>query len=252
MMQQVRAQEMRISRPQQEATWLMLYAVFLVMAAGGTGMLILWKPAAILGAVYFTQSYWYVVLFKLVLMLGLPWTWFAASGYSFRDLQPKWRLTAKSGAWVVVAFAAGYFLNASYIGQIHAAIQGGLYTDVGLRVGVGLLVPLISAGLPEEFYFRGLLQTRLEMVGGRVFAILTSVTLFTAWHLPSRYLLAKGTEGVAGNFWSVALNTGAPVFLVGLIFAPLYDRYRSLIPVIALHWGIDTLPHMASFFGINH
>ncbi len=74
--------------------------------------------------------------------------------------------------------------------------------------------------------------------------------LFTAWHLPTRFLLANGAEGRAGDIGSILLQTALPVFLVGLIFNLLWDRHRRLIPLIALHWGIDLLPATASFFGI--
>ena len=43
-----------------------------------------------------------------------------------------------------------------------------------------------------------------------------------------------------------------PVFIVGLIFALLWDRYRSLPPLIAAHWGVDVLPAIISFLGIDY
>ena len=79
-----------------------------------------------------------------------------------------------------------------------------------------------------------------------------SALLFAAWHIPSRYLLANGSEGHAGNLGSVLWNTGAPVFLVGVVLGLLWDRHRRLLPLIALHWGIDTLPLAGGMIGILH
>jgi membrane protease YdiL (CAAX protease family) len=108
------------------------------------------------------------------------------------------------------------------------------------------------AAIPEEFVFRGILQTRLERVIGRIPAITISVVLFTAWHLPTRYLLSQRIEGKGGELVSVLTGTGIPVLIFGLIFGLLWDRHRNLLTLIALHWGVDTLPVMTSLFGVQH
>jgi membrane protease YdiL (CAAX protease family) len=107
------------------------------------------------------------------------------------------------------------------------------------------------AGLPEEFFFRGVLQTRLERIWGRLPAILVTTLLFTAWHLPTRFLLAHGAEGQAGNFASILMGTGIPVAVVGLIISWMWDRNRNLLLLIALHTGIDTLPVLSSLLKIQ-
>ena len=66
-------------------------------------------------------------------------------------------------------------------------------------------------------------------------AITGAALRFTAWHIPSRYFLASGGEGHAGDLGSVVINTALPVLLMGLIFGVLWDRYRRLLPLIALH-----------------
>ena len=76
--------------------------------------------------------------------------------------------------------------------------------------------------------------------------LVASVALFVAWHLPTRFLLAHGVEGEAGDLGSVLLGTGVPVGIVGLIFALGWDRHRNLPALIALHGGIDSIPIVAS------
>jgi|SRR5450759_4057077 len=112
-------------------------------------------------------------------------------------------------------------------------------------------MPLFTAALPEEIVYRGLLQTRLEATTPAPIAILVSAVLFTAWHLPSRYLLASGVEGRGGDLSSVVLGTGVPAFIVGLVFGVLWYRYRRLMPLITAHWGIDLLPGLSSLLGIH-
>lgn len=105
---------------------------------------------------------------------------------------------------------------------------------------------MFTAALPEELVYRWALQTRIERIWGRLAAILLAAVLFTAWHLPTRYLLASGAEGRAGDLASVLRGTGLPVLVVGLSFGWAWDRWRNLPALVALHWGIDTLPSVAS------
>jgi membrane protease YdiL (CAAX protease family) len=111
-------------------------------------------------------------------------------------------------------------------------------------------MPLFTAALPEELFFRGYLQTRLEKKWNRISAALVATLLFTAWHLPSRYLLSTGVEGQAGDWVNVILNTGAPVFIIGFIFALHWSRYRNIILLILTHWAVDVLPALSSYFKI--
>jgi membrane protease YdiL (CAAX protease family) len=46
-----------------------------------------------------------------------------------------------------------------------------------------------------------------------------------------------------------AIGSGIRVFVLGLIFAFFWDRYRSLLPLVAAHWGVDVLPSVVSFVG---
>jgi len=103
-----------------------------------------------------------------------------------------------------------------------------------------------ASAFPPPNSTAGLLQTRLEVVWGRVAAILVSVALFVAWHLPTRFLLAHGVEGEAGNLGSVLLGTGIPVGIVVLILALAWDRRRNPPALIAIHGAIDTIPIVAS------
>lgn len=140
------------------------------------------------------------------------------------------------------------------LGHVHAIQQAVARQDgaMVLLVGAATVVPLLCAALPEEIVFRGLLQTRLEAVLGRVPALVLASLLFTLWHLPTRYLLSSGVEGTAGDLGSVLLGTGLPVFLVGLIFGWAWDRWRSLPHLVLAHWAVDLLPSISSFLGVMH
>jgi membrane protease YdiL (CAAX protease family) len=250
--QRVPVQRIRIVRPGHETRVLLAYALFYILLSWLTGLEIRRHPMPMLGASYFTHDVQYALLFKFAGMMVIPAIWFLRSGYTPRDLLPEWRLTFRSGLSILLSFAvAALFVNRAYIPGIRAAIDGSGAGDLAGRVLLGIAVPLFAAGIPEEFVYRGLLQTRLERTAGRWTALLVTAALFTAWHLPTRLLLARGAEGTAGHPATVMMNTALPVFLVALFLGWLWDRYRSLLPLIALHWGIDLLPSLSAMLGIS-
>ena len=185
----------------------------------------------------------------LLALLLLPCVLAWRQGYRPRDLLPGWRLGSRSALTLAVVAALGLVLNLRHVGGIRQALDGGGLALVPTLI-LAALVPLLGAALPEEFVFRALLHSRLEAVAGRVLAWLVAALLFTAWHLPTRYLLAGGVEGQAGDLGSVLLGTGLPVFIVGLVFGWAWDRWRSLPHLVLAHWSIDLLPSISSFLGI--
>jgi membrane protease YdiL (CAAX protease family) len=90
-----------------------------------------------------------------------------------------------------------------------------------LTPAVVFAVPMIAA-VTEEVYFRGLLQPRIGMIA--------SSALFGLVH--------------AG--YGTALQIVAP-FLLGLLFAYLYQRTRSLWAPIAAHFSFDFVQFLALY-----
>ena len=252
--QRVPVCELLIKKPKREATTALVYAVLFVLASCLTGSLIRCKPIPLLGSASFIYDFWYAIVFKILLLLTIPLIWYFRQGYTLRDLMPGWKWSPRSVVALILAFGAGLSLNLLQ-GRLDLVIEGAANFSPGeraVRLAAGVILPFLIAGFPEEFVYRGILQTRIERVGGRAAAIAISVFLFTAWHIPTRYLLAQGVEGSAGDLSSVILGTGVPVFIVGSVFALLWDRYRSLPPLIAAHWGVDVLPAIISFLGIDY
>ncbi len=240
----------RIDRSRFERNLLLGYALFYIFAAWCTARLSLAFPAPLLGAASLTHQIWYVFGFKIFGLLLVPAIALRKLRYRFRDIagpDPWGRSTLFAAAF---AYALGLSINLGHVSHIQAAMASDALDLVPVRLGLGIVLPLLYAGIPEEVFFRALLQTRLEASSGRVVAILVSNTLFTAWHIPTRYLLSSGVEGTAGDFASVLLGTGLPVFIAGLVFSLLWDRYRKLVPLIAAHWGVDTLPAISSLMGV--
>src|SRR5205085_2551007 len=112
----------------------------------------------------------------------------------------------RSALVLVVCAALGLFINAGRFGELRDAWRQHPAPEAFARATLGVAIAYLQAGIPEELVYRGLFQTRLEASWGRAPAILVSVALFVAWHLPTRFLLAHGVEGEAGNLGSVLLG----------------------------------------------
>lgn len=249
--QRVPAQEIPYKNLKKESWILMGYTIFYFTLAMGIGKLILHSPLPILEAKDFIQDFWYAVIFKFTFLLIIPTVLlFQIWKYKIQDLLlgliPNTGMLIKGA--LLVAF--GFFLNTRHIPRIAEAFPN--FEDAEIRLVIGILLPLMIAGLPEELFFRGILQTRLEKLWNTPFAIIVSSLLFTAWHLPSRFFLANGVEGQAGDLFSVLIGTGLPVFMISCFFGWHWSRYRNLPLLILVHWAIDTLPSLSSFFGVSN
>jgi CAAX protease family protein len=249
--QRVPVRALRIDDPTSEArTWLG-FAIGYFFVSILIGWVIGNWPHPFLGAASLTQDAAYIFVFKLLLLLAVPLAMYRRMGYRIADLSAWWRPTVRSLLIVGGSYAAGFLINASHIRLISEARSSLSGLEFAGRVGIGIVLPFLMAGFPEELVYRGLLQTRLEAVRSRATAILATALLFTAWHIPPRYFASHGVEGQAGDLTSVLIGTGAPVFIVALIFGLVWDRYRSFWPLVACHTGIDTLPIISSMLGID-
>ncbi|KIV55861.1 CPBP family intramembrane glutamic endopeptidase [Aneurinibacillus migulanus] len=226
-----------------------IYSLLYIFIVAIFSVAIMHFPMPILGARNFTEDVWYVVFIKIIFLLFIPLFIYSKLGHKISYI-----FKIKSNWKTCTAMASCYFfgilLNSSYLAEINRAIaNGGII--IWIKFTVGLLLPLVQAAVPEEIFYRYILQTRLEKVFGSIFGIFLSSLLFASFHFPSRYLLASGVEGSAGDIYSILTGTILPVFVIGIILGCLWRRFRSIWILIALHYGIDTLPSIASLLQID-
>ena len=248
--QRVRADEIAISDLPLELAAALGYAVAFIALSAVIPGLIERYPLRLWGASDYLQDFWYAIVFKVGFLLAVPLLFFVRRGYRLRDALLGWRPLPSSVLVVMAAFAGGALLNSDRADGIGRALDVMPAAEGLGRVAVGALLALLMAGLPEELFYRCILQTRLEKAAGRVAAIAVTALLFTAWHIPPRLALADGVEGRAGDLASVLLGTGVPVLLVALVLGLAWDRWRNLPALVAVHWGIDLLPIVSSLLQI--
>ncbi len=236
-----------------ETRTLLVYAIGYVGAACLTGAAIERYPLPLWGASDFLQDFWYAIVFKIGLLLVVPLWLLRRWGYRLGALRYGWRPSPRALVTCAALFALGFAINlgGDRTRELARTLASGPSGEVAARGLIGIVLAFLQAGIPEEVFFRGMLQTRLEARAGRVVAIAVTLVLFVAWHLPTRYLLANGVEGQAGDFGSVLLGTGIPVAIVGLVLGLAWDRWRNLPALVALHAGIDTLPIVSSMLRVH-
>ena len=109
---------------------------------------------------------------------------------------------------------------------------------------LSVVLMLFTAGTTEEFFFRGVLQTRLQMrLRSNIAAIAVTSVLFGLYHLPYAYLNPRWpSHGNWPEALGAAFGQGVPM---GLILGFIYARTKNNLVACALvHALINSFPAM--------
>jgi len=109
-------------------------------------------------------------------------------------------------------------------------------------IALGFL--LVATGFTEEFFFRGVLQTRLEaLVRSKIVAVIMTSVLFGLYHVPYAYLNPHWpSHGDFPSALRMAMVDGA---LGGIVLGVIYLRSRhNLLACVIVHAMIDVFPAM--------
>jgi membrane protease YdiL (CAAX protease family) len=109
---------------------------------------------------------------------------------------------------------------------------------------------ILDAGLIEEFFFRGLLQSRLSLflksgVGG----VVCTAIIFGLVHAPGLFLRGAAGEGMEEQmpflFW--VAYTVVYMSVAGIFLGIVYNKTKNLCLVIVIHAMFDLLPNLPEF-----
>lgn len=110
---------------------------------------------------------------------------------------------------------------------------------IGAGAGVGLFVYMVVFNsLAEELYWRGFVHGRLRERSGPRTTLLLATAFFTSYHVYTIHVLAARPT-------TTALGA-AGVFLGGLVWALMRERYESVVPAALAHVGA-TAGYMTAF-----
>lgn len=113
-----------------------------------------------------------------------------------------------------------------------------------------LLLMFLTAGFTEEFFFRGVLQTRLAaLFRSRFWAVIAASIMFGIYHLPYAYLNPNWpSHGDWAKAFSAALGQGIPA---GLILGTLYALTKNNLLACALVHALINTPWAMTMIRFN-
>ena len=203
----------------------------------------------------------FVIVFarKLIVFVAIPFLLFRfIFGYRLRDYGVQFAgLRALGGNHFLVVFvlSAAILLFQFFLGGGAAPIRHGEFNAAQLAIGLPLcfLWLFLEAGLVEEFFFRGLLQTRLAVwFKSEVTGVALMALVFGLAHAPGFILRRAGlAEAIGENPTSADAIAYAIVVLSvgGIFFGIVWARTRNLYAVMVIHAATDLLPNLKEFVG---
>ena len=183
--------------------------------------------------------------------------------FNLRDfgliVKPKELFTMKN-AIILFTMASLILLFQFFFGNGAKPIREGLITTRQLVFGLPLLFfwLVFEVGLVEEFFFRGLVQSRLTVITkSETGGIILSGLSFALAHAPGFYLRGGGTLDNLGQHPSIFISLGYSIIVLsvlGFFLSIIWSRTKNLWLVMAIHAFGDLLPNLADFvktWGIN-
>lgn len=140
-----------------------------------------------------------------------------------------------------------------FLGNGAGPIRNGLISDKQLFIGLPLLYSwlVLEVGLVEEFFFRGLIQSRLAIITkSELGGVFLSGLFFGLAHAPGIYLRGSGTLDNLGVSPGLFASVGYSILVLsvaGFFLSTIWSRTKNLWLVIAIHAFIDLLPGLTEF-----
>lgn len=202
-------------------------------------------------------KFFFTLAKKLFVFVAIPFTIFRfCFGYRLRDFGIQQRgLRALCGGHLPVVLAVGgAFLAFQYfVSGGGAAFRREHFTVFQLLLGLPLCFMwlLLEAGLVEEFFFRGLIQSQLAAAfKSEVSGIVLMSLIFGLAHAPGFIFRHAGElEGLGPN--PSALDAIAYSIVVvavsGITLGVIWARTKNLFALMLVHAAGDLLPNFGSF-----
>lgn len=244
----------------EETSWLEPYALAFLLAA--IVAYLIYGPEYVAGfvetrapnseiALLIGQAAGKLAVFVLLPILLMSWI-IRHPMSSFGWHSPSRRMVGARHLLLFFVIGVGLSVFQYFLGADSESIREGAFTReqmfVGMPITFGWLV--ISAGLVEEFFFRGVLQSRLAMLLRNEWSAMFIASLaFALVHVPG--IVLRGNE--AGD---PALMTVSAILLLSatsITFGFIWMRTRNLLILILLHAAGDLLPSyvaLSEIFGL--
>jgi membrane protease YdiL (CAAX protease family) len=194
---------------------------------------------------------------KLVVFVTIPFLMFRFGfGYRARDFGVQLeglRVLRGSHLAVVLVVGAAFLCFQYFFSGGGAAFRREHFTAFQLFVGLPLcfIWLFIEAGLVEEFFFRGLVQSQFAAVlKSEVGGVLLMSLIFGLAHAPGFIFRHAGdVEGLGSHPGAIDAIAYSIVVLAvsGITFGVIWARTKNLFAVMLIHAAGDLLPNFPSF-----
>ncbi|HLK27841.1 MAG TPA: type II CAAX endopeptidase family protein [Puia sp.] len=201
-----------------------------------------------------------IFLRKLLFFVIVPFLIYKTFGFSLDDFGLKnvaLKLFSKKSVMIFIALSIAALLFQYFLGNGSKPLRGGQFSSAQLIKGLPFcfLYLLFDAGLIEEFFFRGLLQSRLSvLLKSTTGGIVVSAIIFGLVHAPGLYLRGAASEGIDEHlpFLFFASYTIAYMSIAGIFLGVVYSRTKNLWLVMAIHAMVDLFPNFPDFVRTWH
>jgi len=179
---------------------------------------------------------------KLLVFVAVPWILFDRAKPLLRMNRRDWMITIAMSA-VLILFQFAFGRGPGVIAEAHLPMGTLIAAVVFAFVWLA-----IEAGLVEEYFFRRLLQTRLEsLTRSRAGGIVITALLFGLVHAPGLYLRPSHTGEDFASPPSLLFAIGYAIVILspsGFFLGVLWTRTRNLGIVVAVHAATDLIPNV--------
>ena len=192
-----------------------------------------------------------ILVAKLVFFVLFPLLLFRSVWrYSLRDF---FRPSAdrRGSLRVIVWMSLVLIIFQLVVGQGLTEIRAAKFTHWQLALGIPLAFAwlVIEVGLVEEFFFRGLTQSRLAaLLQSEVAGVVLMSVLFGLAHAPGIYLRPGVTMEAVGSSPSLLMAVGYSIVVVsvtGFFLGVIWVRTKSLYVLALIHAAGDLVPNTA-------
>lgn len=145
------------------------------------------------------------------------------------DLGLTWKTRSTGVALFALAFGA--------ISGVVAFLTGETVVGVESLSAMALMLLVYNNAFLEEFFYRGVLQTRLERVFGQRPAVAMAGILFATTHVLLDFRVLSGEGGLSAVLVALLMQ-----MLGGMILGLIFVKTRTLWPGVACHYLVNWLP----------
>ena len=171
---------------------------------------------------------------NFILLLFIPCFMARVFGYKFTDLGFKVKNIKKTlilsivSAGIITVFISTITFK-QYIFDNKTSITSGIVVYI-----IAFVMAFILAGIPEEFFFRVILQTRIEkLFNNAIDGVIISSIVFAIYHIP--YRLLQNNSLTYGSLINTIFSVITQQFLIGLFLGVVWRKTKNIYGIAIIH-----------------